>query len=102
MNLENSVCSGKEMKVTSVLDAAARIGDSHDTAAVRFQRSAYFAKTYGIKRGKMYALWSNGHIKGITLKAPGSLHGVRLWFVPSVEIYLARLLAEQNPEVGDA
>lgn len=79
------------------------LSESHRAPAtgVLYQRSGYFAATYGLKRGKMYALWAEGKIKGITLKAPGKLHGVRLWFVPSVEAYLARLLAEQNAEARD-
>lgn len=50
-------------------------------------------KTFGIKRGHIYALISAGAVKSVCLRKPGAKTGVRLVHFQSVRDYLNRQLA---------
>ncbi len=53
-------------------------------------------RLFGIKRGTLYLLVAEGHIKSVSLRRKGNLKGCRLYYLQSVSDYLHRLLDEQN------
>ena len=57
-----------------------------------FGRHADVLRIFGIRRGKLYELWSRGLIRSVSLRRPGQKHSVRLWHLDSVRTYLKSLL----------
>jgi hypothetical protein len=51
-----------------------------------------------LRRGKLYSLAREGHIKTVSLREPGKTRGRRLIVLSTLKAYLRRLNAEQNPE----
>ena len=43
---------------------------------------------FGLKRSLLYALYSQGLIKGVSLRRRGATKGKRLWSVDSIRAYL--------------
>ena len=51
----------------------------------------------GLSRPYFYQLIHAGKIKSVSLRPKGSLKGARLIHLASVQAYLRKLMAEQNP-----
>jgi len=64
-----------------------------------FGRFEDVQRLFGLKRGTIYNLIEDGHIKSVSLSRRGQMKGVRLIYLKSVSDYLHRLMDEQN---GDA
>jgi len=65
-----------------------------------FGRFQDVQRLFGLKRGTIYNLIEEGHIKSVSLRRRGQVKGVRLIYLQSVSDYLHRLMNEQNP--GDS
>ena len=50
----------------------------------------------GLTRSHLYALYTSGVIRSISLRRPHHKQGVRLLYRPSIHEFLRRLDAEQN------
>ncbi len=50
----------------------------------------------GLRRGMLYQLARDGHIKTVSLRMPGKTRGRRLIVLSTLRDYLRRLNAEQN------
>ncbi len=46
----------------------------------------------GLSRSHLYLLASEGKIKSVCLRRPGSIRGKRLWHLPSILSYLKALM----------
>jgi hypothetical protein len=51
---------------------------------------------FGIKRGTLYNLISEGKVKSVLLRHKGNVHGCRLIHLASVSQYLNQLLEQQS------
>jgi hypothetical protein len=56
----------------------------------------------GLRRGKLYSLAREGHIKTISLREPGKARGRRLIVLSTLRQHLRRLNEEQNSQGGAA
>ena len=65
-----------------------------------FGRFQDVQRLFGLKRGTLYNLIEEGHIKSVSLRRRGQVKGVRLIYLQSVSDYLHELMDEQNP--GDS
>lgn len=61
-----------------------------------FGRARDCERLFGIKRGTLYGLIASGHIKSVSLRRKGHVHGCRLIYLASVSAYLHGLMEEQN------
>ena len=54
---------------------------------------------FGVRRSLLYTLLSEGRIKGVSLRRPGTARGKRLFVVRSVSDFLNSQVAEQGKDV---
>jgi hypothetical protein len=65
-----------------------------------FGRWADVQRLFGIKRGKLYTLLSEGKVKSVSLRERGQKHAVRLIHLESVRNYIHRHMKQQEDEPG--
>ena len=76
--------------------APARIGYV-EAEFVAFPGPDHVEPYSGLRRGKLYSLALEGHIKTVSLREPGRARGRRLIVLSTLKAHLRRLNAEQNP-----
>jgi hypothetical protein len=64
-----------------------------------FGRFRDVERLFGIKRGTVYNLIAEGHVKSVVLRRKGNITGCRLIYLKSVSDYLHRLMSEQNGQM---
>jgi hypothetical protein len=65
---------------------------------LEYLRPAQVPRRYPFSRSTLYELLGAGKIKSISVRKPGSVRGIRLVSVASIEAFLAKLVAEQKDE----
>jgi hypothetical protein len=59
-------------------------------------------RLFGIKRGTLYNLIAEEHVKSVVLRRKGNVKGCRLFYLQSISDYLHNLMEEQNRQVEHA
>ena len=54
-------------------------------------------RLFGIKRGVLYILLTEGKVKSVSMRRKGNKHGCRLFYLPGISEYLHSLLKAQHP-----
>jgi hypothetical protein len=67
-------------------------------ADLAYLRPDQVPRRYPFSKALVYYLLNRGEIKSILLHKPGSVRGIRLISVASIEAYLARLAKEQQEQ----
>ena len=49
-------------------------------------------RLFGIKRGTLYNLMSEGKVKAVSMRRKGNKHGCRLFYLPGISEYLHSIL----------
>lgn len=58
-------------------------------------------RLFGIKRGTLHNLVTEGRVKSVMLRRKGNVHGCRLYHLQSIREYLHKLMEEQNGQLED-
>ncbi len=53
---------------------------------------------YGLKRGLLHLLVTEGKIKSVLIRRRGNVHGTRYYYLSSVSAYMHSLMAEQGSQ----
>lgn len=70
-------------------------GETHGVMP-EFGRHYHVFKLFGIKRGLLHLLVTEGKIKSVLIRRKGNVHGTRYYHLASVSAYLHSLLAAQE------
>jgi hypothetical protein len=57
--------------------------------------------TYGLKRGLLHLLCSEGKIRSVLIRRRGNVHGTRYYLMASVSAYLHSLMQAQETKTTD-
>ena len=61
-----------------------------------FGRDRHVEEIFGIKRGTLRNLWSDGKVKSVLLRVRGAKSGVRLWHMNSIRDFIEAEAARSN------
>ena len=73
----------------------AALGDMNGVIP-EFGRHYHVFKLFGIKRGLLHLLVTEGKIKSVLIRRKGNVHGTRYYHLASVSAYLHSLMTEQE------
>lgn len=65
---------------------------------IEWAREKYITARYGLTHMKLYTLRKARKIRSVSLKEEGKSQGARLYHVPSIDAYLAKLEDSENGE----
>ena len=66
-----------------------------------FGRHYHVFKLFGIKRGLLHLLVTEGKIKSVLIRRKGNVHGTRYYHLASISTYLHSQMAEQLQKPGE-
>jgi hypothetical protein len=79
-------------------DALQHNGEPDGIGGLAHLRPGQVSRVYPISRALTYHLLNRGEIKSVLIHKPGSIRGIRLVSVASIEAYLTKLAEEQRDE----
>jgi hypothetical protein len=74
----------KDLKLTNETIAEVNLRDPYP----EFARTQQVEKLFGLKRGTVYNLFTDGKIKGVLIRVRGQKSGVRLWDTNSIREFI--------------
>jgi len=82
--------------------AEVKVPSSQGAVAIpEFGRWQDVQRLFGIKRGTLYNLIAEGKVKSVSMRRKGNVHGVRLFYLPSIRDYLHSLLAAEESQSAE-
>jgi hypothetical protein len=93
-----TVSSTKKLMLKNELESLPQAETRSALCDLTYLRPAQVPRRYPFSRSILYELLGAGKIKSISVRKPGSVRGIRLVSVASIEAFLAKLVAEQKDE----